>query len=51
MTVCPSLVPMMAWFNRGRWVANIVSALLFAGLTYYMFVELEVRLPQGVLPF
>ena len=45
------LVPMMAWFNRGRWIANIASAALFAGLTYYMFVELEVRLPQGVLPF
>jgi putative tricarboxylic transport membrane protein len=45
------LVPMMAWFNRGRWVANIASAALFVGLTYYMFVELEVRLPQGVLPF
>jgi putative tricarboxylic transport membrane protein len=45
------LVPMMAWFNRGRWVANLASAALFAGLTYYMFVELEVRLPQGVLPF
>jgi putative tricarboxylic transport membrane protein len=45
------LVPMMAWFNRGKWVANFASAALFVGLTYYMFVELEVRLPQGVLPF
>ena len=45
------LLPMMAWFNRRRWIANIASALLFVGLTYWMFVELEVRLPQGVLPF
>ena len=45
------LLPMMAWFNRGKWVANIASALLFVGLTYFMFVKLEVRLPQGLLPF
>jgi putative tricarboxylic transport membrane protein len=45
------LLPMMAWFNRGKWLANIVSTLLFVGLTYFMFVKLEVRLPQGVLPF
>ena len=45
------LLPMMAWFNRGKWIANIASALLFVGLTYFMFVKLEVRLPQGVLPF
>ena len=45
------LLPMMAWFNRGKWIANIVSTLLFVGLTYFMFVKLEVRLPQGVLPF
>ncbi|MCC7082766.1 MAG: tripartite tricarboxylate transporter TctB family protein [Burkholderiales bacterium] len=45
------LLPMMAWFNRGKWIANIASALLFASLTYFLFVELEVRLPQGILPF
>jgi putative tricarboxylic transport membrane protein len=45
------LLPMMAWFNRGKWIANIASTLLFVGLTYFMFVKLEVRLPQGVLPF
>ena len=45
------LLPMMAWFNRGKWIANIASALLFVGLTYFMFVKLEVRLPQGLLPF
>ena len=45
------LLPMMVWFNRGKWIANIASTLLFVGLTYWMFVKLEVRLPQGVLPF
>lgn len=45
------LIPLMAWFNRGKWVANILSALGFTAFTYFLFVELEVRLPQGVLPF
>ena len=45
------LLPMMSWFNRGKWITNIASALLFVGLTYFMFVKLEVRLPQGLLPF
>ena len=45
------LLPMMAWFNRGRWLANVASAAFFAGFTYFLFVKLEVRLPQGVLPF
>jgi putative tricarboxylic transport membrane protein len=45
------LVPLMAWFNRGKWVANVASAIGFVALTYFMFVSLEVRLPQGVLPF
>lgn len=44
------LLPLMAWFNRGRWVANIASTLFFVGFTYFLFVKLEVRLPQGVLP-
>jgi putative tricarboxylic transport membrane protein len=45
------LVPLMAWFNRGKWVANVASAIGFVALTYFMFLKLEVRLPQGVLPF
>ncbi len=44
------LLPLMAWFNRGKWVANIASTVLFVVLTYFMFVKLEVRLPPGVLP-
>jgi putative tricarboxylic transport membrane protein len=44
------LLPLMAWFNRGRWIANVVSTVVFVLLTYYMFVALEVRLPAGVLP-
>lgn len=45
------LFPLMAWFNRGKWLANALSAVAFAALTYWLFVALEVRLPRGVLPF
>lgn len=45
------LLALMAWFNRGKWVANILTALLFSGLSYWMFVTLDVNLPKGILPF
>ena len=45
------LLALMAWFHRGKWVANVLSSLLFAGLSYWMFVALDVRLPRGILPF
>jgi len=45
------LLPMMVYFNRGKWVANVLSAVLFSALTYWMFVKLDVNLPKGVLPF
>lgn len=45
------LLPMMAWFNRGKWLANALSAAGFSALTYWLFVALEVRLPRGILPF
>ncbi|MGH8640645.1 MAG: tripartite tricarboxylate transporter TctB family protein [Burkholderiales bacterium] len=45
------LVALMAWFNRGKWIANVVTSVLFSALSYYMFLKLDVRLPQGVLPF
>jgi putative tricarboxylic transport membrane protein len=45
------LLPMMVWFNRGRWIANVGSTVFFVAFTYFLFVKLEVRLPQGVLPF
>jgi len=44
------LLPMTMWFNRGRWIANVVSCVLFATFTYLLFVKLEVRLPSGLLP-
>ena len=45
------LLALMAWFHRGKWVANVLTSVLFAGLSYWMFVALDVRLPSGVLPF
>ena len=45
------LLALMVRFNRGKWVANVLTAVLFAGLSYWMFVALDVRLPTGILPF
>ncbi|HXV10226.1 MAG TPA: tripartite tricarboxylate transporter TctB family protein [Burkholderiales bacterium] len=45
------LLALMAWFNRGRWLANILSAVLFSVGSYVMFAWLDVRLPAGILPF
>lgn len=45
------LFPLMAWFNRGKWLANAISAVGFAAMTYWLFIALDVRLPKGVLPF
>jgi putative tricarboxylic transport membrane protein len=45
------LLALTAWFNRGKWVANVLTSVLFSALSYYMFLKLDVRLPQGILPF
>ena len=45
------LFGMMAWFNRGKWVANVLTSSLFSIGTYVLFVKLDVSLPKGVLPF
>lgn len=45
------LLVLMAWFNRGKWIANVVSAVLFSILSYIMFLKLDVRLPPGILTF
>lgn len=45
------LLALMAWFNRGKWIANVATSVLFSALSYYMFLKFEVRLPQGILPF
>ena len=45
------LLALMAWFNRGRWLANVLSAVLFSAGSYVLFAWLDVRLPSGILPF
>jgi len=45
------LLGMMAWFNRGKWLVNTLTAVLFSALTYVLFVKLDVSLPRGILPF
>ena len=42
------LLVLMAWFNRGKWLANVLTAVLFSILSYIMFVKLDVNLPRGV---
>jgi putative tricarboxylic transport membrane protein len=42
------LLALMAWFNRGKWLANVLTAVLFSILSYIMFVKLDVNLPRGV---
>ena len=46
------LLVLMAYFNRGKWLANALTAVLFCAGSYYMFTALlGVTLPRGVLPF
>jgi len=45
------LLGLMAWFNRGKWIANVLTSTLFSVGTYVLFVKLDVSLPKGVLPF
>jgi putative tricarboxylic transport membrane protein len=45
------LLALMAWFNRGKWITNTLSAVLFSILSYTLFLKLDVRLPQGILTF
>lgn len=48
---CIYLFGLMVWFNRGKWVANGLTAVLYSILSYVMFVKLDVNLPKGILPF
>lgn len=43
---------LMAYFHRGHWVTNLVTAGLFSVLSYALFVKaLTVTLPAGILSF
>ena len=46
------LLVLMAYFNRGRWTANVLTSVLFCVISYLLFTKaLGVSLPRGVLPF
>lgn len=46
------LVALTAYFNRGKWIANVLTSVLFCIGSYLMFSKLlGVSLPRGVLPF
>lgn len=46
------LLGMTAYFNRGKWIANCLTSVLYCVVSYMMFTRvLGVSLPAGVLPF
>lgn len=46
------LIGLMVFFNRGKWIANILTAALFPVGSFYLFVHvLGVTLPSGILSF
>jgi putative tricarboxylic transport membrane protein len=46
------LIPLTAYFNRGRWVMNVSTCVLFALISYTMFTKmLGVNLARGIFPF
>jgi putative tricarboxylic transport membrane protein len=46
------LLALMAWFNRGRWTANVLTAVLFSFGSYLAFTRLfGAPLARGILPF
>lgn len=46
------LFALMAYFNRGKRAANILTAVLFSFISYFMFTRLlGVTLARGILPF
>ena len=46
------LFALMAYFNRGKWIANALTSTLFCAGSYFMFTSLlGVSLARGILPF
>lgn len=46
------LLALTAYFNRGRWLMNVLTSVLFAAISYFMFTKLlGVNLTPGILPF
>ena len=46
------LLPLMAFFNRGKWITNVVTSIAFPVCAYFLFTKaLGVNLARGFLPF
>ncbi len=46
------LLALMAYFNPGKWLPNVLTSVLFCVFSYLLFTKaLSVTLAQGVLPF
>jgi putative tricarboxylic transport membrane protein len=46
------LLALTVAFNRNRWLMNVLTSVLFAVISYFMFTKLlGVNLPPGILPF
>lgn len=46
------LLVLTAYFNRGRWLMNVLTSVLFAVISYLAFTKLlGVNLAPGILPF
>lgn len=46
------LLGLMAYFNRGRWLMNVTTAVLFVIISYFSFTKLlGVSLARGIIPF
>jgi putative tricarboxylic transport membrane protein len=44
------LLPLMIYFNRGRWVANVLTSVLYTLGSYYLFSHiLGVAIPKGLI--
>jgi putative tricarboxylic transport membrane protein len=47
-----SLLGLMVYFNRNKWVANVLTSVLFPVGIYFLFSKvLGVNLAKGLLPF
>jgi putative tricarboxylic transport membrane protein len=46
------LLGLTNFFNRGKWITNIVTSILFPVCAYFLFTKaLGVNLARGILPF
>ncbi len=46
------LLALTAYFNRGRWMMNVLTSVLFVVISYFAFTKLlGVNLARGILPF